>query len=121
MKNKKDFEKTIKGEDVKEQFAKVEFFDTGEDKNQMPKHHSVEVRGMTQAQIFLASIAMLETAIEGFTKNGGSATTFLANVIRGSMEGKVFSLNLDCKKKENALEEMLKLLKAAAEKKAKDE
>lgn len=110
MKDEKCFEETIKKEDVKEQFIKVEFFDTGENKTSMPKHHAVECRGMTQAQIFLASIALLESAIEGFTKNGSSATTFVANAINNQIKQN---------EKENALEEMLKLLKAAAQKKDK--
>lgn len=111
-------------DEVKEQYLKITFFDTGDDKIGCPKNHSIESRGMTQQQIMLAAISVFESMIMEFQKHDYSLTDFIGRLIKESAESKkpdVKVIEIDGSKDKKSLEELVNLLKAATKKDKKDE
>lgn len=124
MTTQEERETVVDKNEVQEQYLKITFSDTGDDKTGAPKNHKIECKGLTQQQFMFAAISIFESMIMEFQRKDYSLTDFIGNLIRNGQKTNTPDVNvieIDGSKDKKSLEELINLLKAAAKKDKKDE
>lgn len=120
----KEERETLDKNEVQEQYLKITFLDTGDDKIGVPKNQKIECKGLTRQQIMLAAISIFESMIMEFQTKNYSLTDFIGNLIKNGQKTNtpdVKVIEIDGSKDKKSLEELINLLKSAAKKDKKDE
>ena len=121
FKTKKTHEQIgIDAKDVKEQYIKVTFQNTGKNKTEVPGDMGIETQGLTDRHILMATMALLDTVYQRFAVHEQTLAEYLFDVFDQQDKQDQSKSELKVLKIEGGEKELKKLLEELEKRTKKD-